>query len=525
MSDVTLIRPPAVASRFAYSVGIVPPLGVAYLGAALLDAGHRVRVIDAVGEAPLQRGPTSWPDLVHHGLTVPQIVDRLDPDTGAVGVSVMFSQQWPHVADIVRAVHARLPGRPIFVGGEHVTGTWRYVLDTCPAVTACAFGEGEETIVDLAAVAAGVKRLGDVAGIALRRDGRPERTAPRQRIRDPGTLARPAWHLVPVRNYLDAGFGHGVHLGRSMPILATRGCPYQCTFCSSPSMWTTRYSVRDVRDVVDEIASYVRDHGATNIDFYDLTAIIRRDWILEFCAALEQRGLDITWQLPTGTRSEALDAEVLRAVHRTGCRNICYAPESGSPRTLRIIKKRVTPERILTSVRAAVAEGITVKCNLMIGFPEETRGDLFQTLRFAARLVWSGVEDVPLFPFSPYPGSELYDDLRARGVVPEQSDRYFARLGYMELDRTESMSRHVGSRELAFVRFAGMAALILLGYARRPWRIWRTVRNLLTNRSESALEQRLGELLRRWRGRLRPTEGRQEAPATQVLAPRPAHDG
>src|SRR5262249_38566659 len=139
-----------------------------------------------------------------------------------------------------------------------------------------------------------------------------QRTAPRQRIRDVDAIPRPAWHLFPVSNYLDGGFTYGVNLGRSMPILATRGCPYQCTFCSSPAMWTTRY--------------------------YALTAIIKRDWILAFCRELERRGLDITYQLPTGTRSEVLDEEVLAALYRTGCRNICYAPESGSPETLARIK-------------------------------------------------------------------------------------------------------------------------------------------------------------------------------------------
>src|SRR5439155_11432417 len=113
----------------------------------------------------------------------------------------------------------------------------------------------------------------------------------------------------------------------------------------NPAMWTTRYAVRGVADVVDEIASYVERYRVTNVDFYDLTAIIKRDWILEFCAELERRRLAITYQLPTGTRSEALDGEVLSALHRTGCRNICYAPESGSAQTLARIKKKIKPER------------------------------------------------------------------------------------------------------------------------------------------------------------------------------------
>ena len=494
---ITLIRPPAVSSRFAYTAGVVLPIGPAYIAGTLLAAGYRVAVVDALGEAPLQRGQTSQPNLICHGLAIAEIVDRIDASTDAVAISVMFSQQWPHVADLIRAIHARLPGRPIFVGGEHVTGAWEFVLDTCEPVTACAIGEGEETMLELAAFVAGTGALEDVKGIACRIDGRAQRTAPRPRIRSVDAIPRPAWHLFPVANYLDRGFTYGVNLGRSMPILATRGCPYQCTFCSSPAMWTTRYYVRDVVDVVDEIASYVERYGATNIDFYDLTAIIKRDWILAFCAELERRELAITYQLPSGTRSEVLDEEVLTALARTGCRNICYAPESGSPETLARIKKKVKPERMVRSIRAATRANIVVKANLIIGFPDETRRQMWDTVRFGMKLAWLGVEDLPLFTFIPYPGTELYRDLRAKKVIPEMSNEYFARLGYGDLDSAASLTRHVSSRQLAWVRLIGMMTFLAIGYARRPWRIFRTLRALIDERSATNVELRLVEMKRR----------------------------
>jgi radical SAM superfamily enzyme YgiQ (UPF0313 family) len=501
---ITLVRPPAISSRFSYTVGVVLPLGPAYVAGALVARGHRVAVVDAVGEAPLQRGPTSQPHLIYHGLTIPEIVERIDRGTHAIGISVMFSQQWPHVDDLIRAIHRELPDCPIFVGGEHVAGTWQFVLDTCPPVTACAIGEGEETMLELADYVAGARALADVAGIACRIDGRAQRTTARARIRSIDEIARPAWDLFPVEKYLDAGFTYGVNLGRSMPILATRGCPYQCTFCSSPAMWTTRYYVRDVTDVVDEIASYVERYRATNVDFYDLTAIIKRDWILRFCDELERRGLDITYQLPTGTRSEVLDEEVLRALYRTGCRNICYAPESGSPRTLARIKKKIKPERMVDSIRAAKRVGIVVKANLMIGFPEETRRELWETVRFGMKLAWHGVEDLPLFPFIPYPGTELYESLRAEGLVPELSNEYFARLGYGDLDSAPSLSRHVSSRQLAWVRVMGMTTFLVLGYLRHPSRVLRTLRALVTERSTSVVELRLVDIKRRLWSALRP---------------------
>src|SRR4029079_5234418 len=121
---ITLLRPPAVASVYAYSVPVVPPLGAAYVAGALEAAGHSVTVIHALGDAPPARHPSPYPLLVAHGLTIPEIVARIPSDTQGLGVSVMFSQQWPHVAAILRAVRAAFPTIPIFVGGEHATATW-----------------------------------------------------------------------------------------------------------------------------------------------------------------------------------------------------------------------------------------------------------------------------------------------------------------------------------------------------------------------------------------------------------------
>ena len=155
--------------------------------------------------------------------------------------------------------------------------------------------------------------------------------------------------------------GLGVDRGRSMPMLATRGCPYQCTFCSSPLMWTTRWTARAPLEVVREMQHYIEKYHVDNFDFYDLTAIVHKSWILEFCELLLERGLKITYQLPSGTRSEAIDGEVAKLLFRSGCRNMTYAPESGSPRVLTFIKKRVKVSNMLDSMRACVREKLNIK--------------------------------------------------------------------------------------------------------------------------------------------------------------------
>jgi len=162
------------------------------------------------------------------------------------------------------------------------------------------------------------------------------------------------------------------------------------------------------------------------------------------------------------------------------------------------IKKKVRPERVLASMRIAKEMGVNIKANLMIGFPDETRRDLLQTIRFGLRAAWTGVDDIPLFPFSPYPGTDLYDELRRDGVVPPPDDDYFARLGYADIAQTASVCRHIGTRELSLYRIVGMSAFYGIGYARYPSRVVRTFRNVVAERSETVLEQRLVEYKQRW---------------------------
>jgi hypothetical protein len=260
-------------------------------------------------------------------------------------------------------------------------------------------------------------------------------------------------------------------------------------------MWSTRYVVRPVEDVVDEIEHWIARYGVTNVDFEDLTAFIKRDWILALCRELERRRIRVTYQLPSGTRSEALDREVLEALYRTGCRNLTYAPESGSVRTLTRIKKKVHLERMLDSMRVAVELGIVTKVNMIIGFPFETRRDVWATIKFCLAMAWIGVEDIPLFPFIAYPGSALHDELSARGAAPPLDNAFFASLGFSDLRRAGSANPHMSAREIALYRTAGMILFIIAGYLRHPSRVLRTARNLVQARQESAVEERLDQLL------------------------------
>lgn len=501
---VCLIRIPSVVARFALTLNATPPISVAYLAGSLVAAGHETQIIDAVGEAPDRFSPGYRDDVLMNGLGIEDIVERVRPDVQLLGISCLFSHEWPVVRSLAAALRKRFPKTPIVLGGEHATAAPDWSLEKAPELDACALGEGEETVVDLARAVIEGRSLEGVPGLVVRGEQGNIRTAPRARILDIDEIPLPHWEAVPLEAYLSRGFSFGVSRGRTMPLLATRGCPYRCTFCSNPRMWTQRYVTRSPQLVVDEMKRYVELYGAENFDFYDLTAIVRREWILEFCELLLASGLDVTWQLPSGTRSEAIDEEVARLLYASGCRNISYAPESGSERVLAAIQKKVKLERMLESMEGALAAGLNVKANILVGFPDERVEDLVQTFKFVMQMAKVGVHDVSIWTFAPYPGSELFDDLRKRGRLSELDDDYLADLlAYSNLLATVSYSEHISPAFLERFRVGGMAAFYAASYALHPSRPLRSVQNLMSGNLESRLEMSLANLGRRFSGELK----------------------
>ena len=503
MTLITLIRPPTVLAKWALSSPTCPPIGLAYVAGMLTDTGYKVAVVDAVGEATEQMLPTKDPRFFAHGLSTEEIIARIPAETTVFGISCMFSHEWPLISSIILAVREKFPKVPIIAGGEHITAMPQISLEQCPALDICVIGEGEETMVEVVDALTSGGTLDGISGIVFREGDKILRMEARARIRNVNDIPPPAWDLFPLSAYLERGYGFGVNRGRSMPVIATRGCPYQCTFCSNPGMWTTRWIARDVDAFFAELKGYQERYQIDNFDFYDLTAIVKKDWIVAFCNRVLESGLKFTWQLPSGTRSEAIDAEVSKLLYLSGCRNITYAPESGSPRILRLIKKKVKLGNMLKSMRESVRCGMNAKANIMMGFPGETHWDIWQTHWFCLKMAVFGVHDMSISPYAPYPGSELFDVVMANNRIPEFSDEYFYSLvadGFSyDFRSTVSYSEHVSDRALGVHRLFGLMLYYSFAFGLRPWRLIQAIRNALGERQESRFDMALRDLFFRLR--------------------------
>lgn len=503
---IQILRPPQVYSRTNISVAVAMPIGPAYVASTLRSAGYPVSMIDAVGEGLTEVRPSLCGRLLVRGLAPDQIAARIKPETRILGISLMFSQEWPEHRELLGYLRRQRPDLTVVAGGEHATALTEETLRDGGVVDWVVRGEGEMAFLGFVAAFACGDDLAALPGVChLGPDGQFINGGLAPRLAGIDDLPDPAWDLVDVAAYRRVPQSHGTAGGFHMPIVATRGCPYQCTFCSNPTMWTTRYVMRDATRVVAHAKELTDRYGAEGFIFTDLTALTRRDWILAFCDEVHRAGLTASWQMPSGTRSEALDPETLAALWKIGCRRLTYAPESGSAATLEVIKKRIHLDRMVESMKSAIAGGHSVAINLIVGFPHETRRDVLATVWFNLRMAMLGAQDGYPWVFSPYPGSELYHELRSSKDLPPPDDAYYASL-FGVSDSFAAAGRsfcRLSLRELNLWRLAAAVLFYIIQYTVRPMRLFRFLRSAIGGNfvARSLFEQRIYEKSRAVLGR------------------------
>jgi anaerobic magnesium-protoporphyrin IX monomethyl ester cyclase len=503
---ITFVRGPIISKIGSINNESTPAIGFAYLSGYLRKFDYEPILVDAIGEGinkvwPLEK----YPGFQAQGLRFDEIIARIPKDSKVIGFSLMFSGEWPLGRDLILEVKKHFPNALLVGGGEHITSLIEYSLKDCPVLDVCVRGEGEHTFLELIKAYEETGSFKGVSGIAYLDEENVLQLddSPPPRIRKVDEIGWPYWPDGYLEKFWKAGKSFGVATEKDMPFMVSRGCPYQCTFCSSPNMWTTRYILRDVDDVVKEAQNYVNRFGITSLQFYDLTAITKKSWIVDFCKKLLQEKINLNWSLPSGTRSEALDSESLKLLKQTGCNYLVYAPESASSRTLKKIKKKIKLDQLTESVLEAKRQNLIVRINLIIGFPEETWSDIFKTMFYGLKMSACGIDEAPLFIFSPYPGTEIFRNLQAENRI-DLDDDYFLALGALNSSYLSTkivcFNPKINARLLGFLRTFFMLANYSVSYFFFPKRIFRTLKNIFSaNEAVTVLEHRLKDLIQRKR--------------------------
>jgi radical SAM superfamily enzyme YgiQ (UPF0313 family) len=212
------------------------------------------------------------------------------------------------------------------------------------------------------------------------------------------------------------------------------------------------------------------------------------------------RGLQINYQIPAGTRTEAIDFEVAEKLFQSGCKNITYAPESGSDRLLKSIRKKVNLSTIYASIKYSNKVGMNIKLNIIAGLPGETHLDAWKTVWFLIKSSWYGAHDMYPGVFSPYPGSVLYDQLVEEGKIDIYSDEYIGEIiNSHDLWPGKTYNDEMSSTAVKAYTVVMYLAFYGSNFLFRPQRLYKLIRNLITNKHESRSELVLAQTISKFK--------------------------
>ena len=457
-----------------------PPIGLAYIGSYIKKYGFDYTAIDACGESlskVRKLEPNS--DLIVQGLSMEEVINKVPKDVKIVGLTSLFSHAWFLARTIAEKIKKIYPNCIIVVGGEHPTATIKNTLEN-DFIDIVVYGEGEETFLELIQHLDQKKNFKYIKGIAYKDDQNKiiinER---RERVFKIDDIPYPDWDNWSIRNYIEHQQISGVNLGRGIPILGTRGCPYECTFCSNDKMWTKRFIMRSAKSIVDEMQYMKQKYNVSSFSFMDSTFIVNNKKVIDYCNELIKRKLNVSYQLPAGTRCEAIDEKLVEVLDKSGLEKLSLAPESGSEEIRIIVKKKINYKKFIEAVKLLSKSKISVTCFIVVGFPQDDKKTIWDTIKLIFKLAVLGVDDITVSQFTPYPGSEIYDDLVKEKVIKGNLEEVSDVVSFYQKKR-RSYSERLSPNFIFYIMNFMFIEFYLTSFILRPWKPFRNLIRYMT---------------------------------------------
>jgi anaerobic magnesium-protoporphyrin IX monomethyl ester cyclase len=419
---VCLINPPRIQPKVWGKPNVVPPIGLAYV-AAVLEKDHDVCIIDAPTEG---RGNLKEVDGTTYrvGLSNKEMADRVRRWSADVVVIEIPFSGWAkaafEVASVVKGVDESIV---TVLMGLHPSARPEDCLENSD-VDFVVIGEPENTVFELVdALEKDAGGFKDISGIGFVKDGVPVFTSPRPVIEDLDSLPFPARHLLPMAQYFAVVKENPLRGEVSKPwtlVVTSRGCPYECVFCTHHVVWGRKWRGRSPENVVDELEKVITAYGVQQVDFLDDNMTLDKVRMERICDLIVERGLRFEWFTPNGVRADTLDEKLLRKMKRSGCKKIRVAPESGVQRVVdQIIGKNLDLKSVERAVALCKKVGIKVGCFFVIGLIGETKEDIKATITFAYKLRQLGADSFIFSIATPVYGTRLYEEAKRGGFLRE----------------------------------------------------------------------------------------------------------
>jgi len=390
---------------------IHPPLGLGYLASFLRAKEEEIEVF--IFDGTLKNATIQ--DFVI-------AVEEFGPDL--VGISVL-TRGHSQVKEIIKALKKRFKKLPIVIGGAQVSAAPKEVLADLGADFGVV-GEGEVTLWELVKrieilnqdpeTSSGLKVQNDkkisgfekINGLVFKDDkGRIMVNQPRQLIDDLDSLPFPAWDLMPPKSYRIAPVLEPAKAFPVAPIITSRGCPYNCSFCASGIIWGRKIRFRSPENVLEEIEILKNEFGVGEIHFADdnFTMDIKR--AEKICDSMVKKKINLPWQCPNGVRIDRLTVPLLKKMKRSGCYAVGLGIESGNQIVLKKVNKNLDLKIVSKVLGNLKKTGIESYGFFILGLPGETRKTMEETIDFAVNnsfdRAWFNI-------FTPYPGSPAFAD-------------------------------------------------------------------------------------------------------------------
>jgi len=383
---------------------IVPPTELLSISSYLLQSGISVSILDLTLEAYRNK------DILK---TLKNTLKKENPViVGVRGNEVCFINQYLKISRIVKEHN---PGILCVIGGVGATSIDAEILQISN-FDIVVRGEGELTFLEICKKHLEGKSVKDIKGISYKKNNRIFRTKsrPLMRLED---LLLPAREIYP----LEEMYSLNDHIDL---VYTSRGCPYNCSFCNSPSFWNRCWRGRRPEDIVEEL-QFIEDKGARIAHIHDVNFGVDTKWVKAICHMIKHERLDILWDCQL--RVDQLKSSLLNILYKGNCRGAFIGIEAASQNSLNDTNKGYSLDSLMDALLNAKRAGIHIDGGYVVGLPEDNIDSLKATKYLAIKLLESDFVETPIyFLFMPWKGTSIGDNLKKEHISIANKDyRYW----------------------------------------------------------------------------------------------------
>jgi len=423
---VLLINPPRYYDGNPFDEGIYVPVGLLSVAASarlhcdvrLYDCLMSDAIVETVGDAKVFGAP---PERIKAQL------EECRPDV--VGIPIRSTAQSGPPCDLCELTKRILPEAKVVFGGADASVRFEHLLKVTSA-DACILGEGERSFAELLDRVGCGFDLSGIPGVAYRDNG-GIRYQPPEWIANLDSLPTPAYDLIDMEAYMvddNLYKNRGSLTGRSITVITSRGCPYNCVFCSIRNHMGRRVRCHSIDYVMKHLRHLQDTYGINQFHFEDDNISNNRERFEGLLDAIISEGMDIKWDTPNGIRADTLDRNILRKMKLAGCQEMSIAIESGNQQVLdKVIRKNAKLSTSIDVARQCNELGLAVNAFYVIGFPGETIQNMKDTIDLALELYKKHKIKPFILVATPLCGTELHDICIEHGYLEENvTDRDLA---------------------------------------------------------------------------------------------------